>query len=91
MRRKHKVDGNQAEIIDALRRMGAIVWDTSSLGCGFPDFVVYHSKFSLLEVKRPGEKLTPDEVIFFGNLPHDAPAYVVHSPEEAIEKVRGNE
>ncbi len=36
----HKVDANQSDVVDALRRVGAIVEVTSSAGGGFPDLVV---------------------------------------------------
>ncbi len=41
MRRAHRVDECQAEIVDALRRMGAFVLDLSALGQeGVPDLFV---------------------------------------------------
>lgn len=36
----HKVDANQSDVVDALRRVGAIIEVTSSAGGGFPDLVV---------------------------------------------------
>jgi hypothetical protein len=65
--RARKVDANHAEIIDAFRRMGWSVADTSRLGNGFPDLVVAKAmRTVLVEVKdgrKPpsARKLTPDE------------------------------
>lgn len=39
-RRAAKVDANQAEVVEALRRMGATVEITSGAHDGFPDIVV---------------------------------------------------
>lgn len=68
MRRAAKVDENQAEIVEALRAVGASVTVTSQLGGGFPDLVVgYRNEANyLLELKdgrKPpsARKLTPDE------------------------------
>ncbi len=61
-----KVDGNQREIVEGLRALGYSVRHTHIVGKGFPDLVVGKFGFTLLvEVKRAGEKLTPDEKDFF--------------------------
>jgi hypothetical protein len=68
MRRAAAVDRNQAEIVRALRRVGASVEDTHAVGRGFVDLVVgFRGANYLLEVKdggkRPSERaLTPDEI-----------------------------
>jgi len=65
-----RVDGNQVEIVRALRQVGATVTVTSDLGKGFPDIVVgYRGLNHLLEIKdgrRPpsARKLTTDEMVF---------------------------
>lgn len=86
MRLAHKVDGNQAEIVEALRRAGCSVTVTSGIGKGFPDLVAGRAgQAYLLEVKRPGERLTPDEVEW-----HDTwhgHAAVVHNIDEALAAV----
>lgn len=61
-----KVDLNQKEIVRGLRALGYTVRHTHQAGKGFPDLAI--GKFSrtlLVEVKRPGEKLTADEIEFF--------------------------
>ncbi len=60
-----KVDANQAEIVSALRSVGATVTPTHAAGQGFPDLVVgFRGVNLLIEVKDgakpPSErKLTP--------------------------------
>jgi len=83
-----RVDLNHGEIRDGLRKAGYNVTDTHDLGHGFPDLcVIAGETIILLEVKRPGEKLTPDEVKFFAEAGY-APVYVVHSLEKAILRAR---
>lgn len=68
MRRAAKVDANQSQIIDALRRAGASVQPLHAVGQGCPDILVGHRGVNLLiEVKdgaKPpsARKLTPDQV-----------------------------
>lgn len=52
MRRAAAVDANQAEIVKALRGIGATVSLTHRLGEGFPDICVgYHGRNILMEIK----------------------------------------
>jgi hypothetical protein len=52
MRRAAKVDANQAEVVDALRRVGASVQPLHAVGAGVPDLLIgYRSMNYLLEVK----------------------------------------
>ena len=61
-----KTDLNQKEIVQGLRALGYSVRPTHTLGHGFPDLVVgKQGKNLLVEVKRAGEGLTPDEKDFF--------------------------
>lgn len=72
-RRAAKVDRNQPEIVEALRKCGASVAITSMVGAGFPDIVVgYQGKVFLLEIKdgdKPpsAQKLTPAQIEFRAN------------------------
>jgi hypothetical protein len=67
-----RVDDNQAEIVDALRRAGVLVRVMSDVGEGFPDLLIMHKKrrdIVMLEVKdgrKPpsARKLTPAEEKF---------------------------
>jgi hypothetical protein len=89
VRRAARVDGNQPEIVAALRKIGASVHDTSGVGKGFPDLVVgYRGRNWLMELKDSSQppsrrRLTDDQVDFVaGWRGHWA---VVESAEEAIE------
>lgn len=81
-----KPDGNQAAIVGALRRAGFAVRILSVVGDGFPDLIVaWAGGQILLEVKRPGETLRPNQEAFFRSWP--GPKAVVHSEIEALETV----
>lgn len=88
MRRAAKVDRNQSEVVAALRAAGWVVRPTHRLGQGFPDLCASRRRVNLLvEVKMPGEGLTPDEKIF-----HDewcGPLIVVYSGQDAVDKAHG--
>lgn len=61
-----KADGNQAEVVAALRAAGKSVHALHRVGQGFPDLLVADEELTALcEVKQPGERLTPDEREFF--------------------------
>lgn len=64
MRRAAKVDRNHSEIVQAFRRLGYLVADTSRLGKGFPDLLVQKGGVWLVEVKAPKGKLTKDQEAF---------------------------
>ena len=68
MRRAAKVDANQAEIVQALRQIGAVVQSLAAVGNGCPDLLVgYRNRLFLLELKdgnKPpsAQALTPHQV-----------------------------
>jgi hypothetical protein len=70
MRRAAKVDANQADIVAALRKIGASVQPLHSVGQGCPDLLVgWRGMNTVLEVKdgkKPpsARKLTTDQVIW---------------------------
>ena len=90
MRKYGKKDDNQAEIVEALKKHGCTVFDTSAVGNGFPDLAVgIHDKTILLEIKRPkakgqkeGEK-TPAQERFFAEWRGEA--HVVQTVDEALQ------
>jgi Holliday junction resolvase len=72
VRRRAASDGNQPEIVAALRGIGATVVACHAVGAGFPDLVVgYRGRNFLIEVKDPAQpkhrhELTPAQVEFHG-------------------------
>jgi Holliday junction resolvase len=68
MRRAAKTDRNQAEIVAALRKVGATVVSLAAVGSGVPDLLVGHKGGTyLLEIKdgtKPpsARELTPDQI-----------------------------
>lgn len=89
MRRAAKVDRNQAEIVAALRKVGATVTDTSKVGNGFPDLTVgFRGKTYLMEVKdgsKPpsARELTADQIEWHIEW-RGGPCAVVNSVDEAL-------
>jgi len=83
VRRARKVDGNQREIVRALRAAGRRVEVLSDVGRGVPDLLVaWAGRMLLVEVKEPGGKLTPDQERWIAEWP--APVVVVRSVAEAL-------
>lgn len=73
MRRAAKIDANQPEIVNALRRAGATVQSLAAVGAGCPDLLVgYANKTALIEVKdgskvNSAQKLRPMQSDWHGN------------------------
>ena len=92
MRRSAKIDANQNDIVNALRRAGATVQSLAANGQGVPDLLVgFKGQTFLFEIKdgaKPlsARKLTPDQVEW-----HKAwrggPLVVVESAEQALSVV----
>ena len=93
-----KVDTTHAPIGAALRKVGAIVYDTSRLGDDFADYVVLYGGVTvLIECKTPnrkggGRKALPREEaqLVAQMLWTDAGGkwIIATSPEDAVKKVR---
>lgn len=68
MRKIGRVDDNQKQIVDSLRRCGLSVHVLSGVGKGFPDIIVGNNKKNFLFEIKDGEKtksqkkLTADEL-----------------------------
>lgn len=83
-----KADRNQPEIVAALRKIGAKVVPTHTIGQGFPDLIVtFNGRTLLLEIKdgqKPpsARKLTPDQETFHAAWTGEL--HVVESIEQAI-------
>lgn len=86
MRRAAKVDSNQAEIVDALRRCSVAV---EIIGKPVDLLLCCRGETSLMEVKNPDGKdeLTKDQVEFIARWP--GKVHVVRSKEEALREVLG--
>ena len=84
-RRGHagKVDANQQSIVDALKAAGVIVRSLATVGDGMSDLLcaVPQATF-LIEVKMPGETLTPKQKDWHRECPWRN--HIAHSPEEAL-------
>jgi hypothetical protein len=96
VRRAARVDRNQAEIVEALRKGGCTVFPTHQVGKGFPDIFVWSKgQPYLLEIKdgsKPpsARKLTEDEESFhqlFHDMRQAGLLAVVASVDEALEAV----
>jgi len=67
--RARRVDANHSDIKDAAIKAGLRVYDTSSVGLGFPDLVVQFGDVTVLwEVKNPQQppskrRLTPEQQV----------------------------
>ena len=92
IRRASRVDGNQAQIVEELRKLGATVAVTSMVGAGFPDLVVgFGGRNFLFEVKDPEKSpskrgLTADQVEW--HLEWRGQVAVIHDLSEALEVMR---
>ena len=93
MRRYPRLDANQPEIVDALRKVGASVQSLASVGSGVPDLLVgYRGAWFVMEVKdgaKPPSKqaLTPDEKEWHESA--GAVVHVVNSVERALAVISG--
>lgn len=82
--RARKKDGNQDIIVDALTAAGRKVQVLSDVGHGVPDLLVsLRGRNFLLEVKMPGEPLTPAQVTWHQRW--RGQVAIVETPQQAIE------
>lgn len=91
MRRAARVDDNHAEILDAVRSLGAMVVDTSAVGSGFPDAIIgWRGRLIWIEIKdgakRPSaRKLTPSQCVFHAEWARiNCPVHVVETVSDAL-------
>lgn len=83
MRRAAKVDGNQTEIVNALRTLGCSVAVTSTVGKGFPDLVVgIAGRTLLVEVKMKKGTYTADQLAFVSSWKGNY--YTVRTREDCV-------
>ena len=95
MRRAARIDRNQTEIVEALRKLGASVQPLHNAGDGIPDLLVgFQGRNFLIEVKdgtkKPSaRKLTPCQVEWHNEWLGQAA--IVTSTEEAIALVEAKQ
>lgn len=84
MRRASKVDGNQEQIVRALRAVGCSVLSLAPLGRGAPDLLVGRNRSTwLLELKVGREKVNDAQAMFREGW-RGCPVVVARSVEEAL-------
>jgi Holliday junction resolvase len=89
MRYANRIDANQNKIVDALRKVGAVVRIISQ-GDGIPDLLVGYKGYTILMEVKDGDKvpsarkLTEAEQKFFNDW-QGGLLMIVNSPEEALE------
>lgn len=89
--RAAKVDANQKEIVEALRKIGCTVQILSSVGKGCPDILIgFRGSNYLAELKdgkksKSEQKLTPDQVKWHSLW--NGQVSVINSVEDAIKLV----
>jgi hypothetical protein len=89
--RRVKTDGNQEEIVAALRKTGAIVQSLHTVGRGVPDLLVaYRGVWYLLEVKDKEGSITKEQRAWYKKFGEQANIYIVHTPQEALEAIQCN-
>ena len=85
-RRGHagKVDANHGPIVDALRAAGVVVRSLAGIGDGMNDLlcIVPQATF-LIEVKMPGEQLTPAQKRWHVEAPWRN--HIAYSAQQAVE------
>jgi hypothetical protein len=92
VRRRSRVDDNQASIVQVFRQMGCSVQPIHTLGRGVPDLLVaVRGKTLLVEIKdgsKPpsARRLTPDEMEWHAKWRGDV--YIVESTEQAETLIR---
>jgi len=91
VRRIAKIDANQPEIVQALRKAGARVTTLHRVGGGVADLLVsFRRAWFLLEIKNGAKppskrKLTPDEARWIAE--QEAVVHVVESTEQALQAI----
>lgn len=89
--RAAKIDANQNEIVNALRKAGCSVQILSSVGKGCPDILVGFCGVNILmEIKdgnkpKSSQKLTPDQVDWHEKW--EGQVVVVNSIDEALSQI----
>lgn len=94
MRKAARTDGNQAAIVDALRKAGASVQSLAALGKGVPDLLIcYRNTLFLVELKNPKQKpskrkLTSDQISWHSTW--KGTIYVAETAEQVFAVIGAN-
>jgi len=94
MRRAARTDGNQKKIVEALRRVGAVVLPIHQLKNCFDILVAFRGRMFAMEIKDPAQppskrKLTEGEAEFKRKLETTGNKYhVVETIDQAIEIIK---
>jgi hypothetical protein len=81
-RRAKKRDANEPEIVQALRKAGAVVWYQDR---PFDLLVGFRGRLVAMEVKTPFGKMKPSQIDALAeSIAHGLPFYVVRSPQDAL-------
>ena len=81
-----RTDHNQAEIVKALRDVGATVQDLHLVGHGCPDILVgFRGRNYIMEIKMPKGTLNEAETRWIGDW--RGKTYVVRSVTEALQAI----
>ena len=84
-----RADENQAEIVSALRQLGATVVILSQVGGGCPDILVgYRGESYLMEIKGPRGRLSKKQVEFHKSW-RGGEISVIRSVGQAIKTIGG--
>lgn len=91
MRRASKKDNNHQEIASELESLGCWVSDTSGMGNGHPDMMVYNRTTNTtfyIEAKSKYGKRKPNQVLWADKCP--LPVYEIHSTAEVRDLIIHN-
>lgn len=84
--RAKRTDKNQKEIVKTLRDLGCSVFDTSSVGKGYPDINVgYKGQTYLVEIKSSNKATFTEQQIEFQKNWQGSPIIRINSSDEAID------
>lgn len=86
MRKRGKIDLNQTDIVNNLRKCGFSVLSLANLGNGAPDICVgaFGNNY-LFEIKQEKKKLTKDEHKFHESW--NGQVAIIYNTEDAIKKI----
>ena len=94
MRRNARVDENQPQIVENLRKEGCVVTHLHTLGRGVPDICVgYGGRNYLFEIKDPRKppsqrRLTPDEARWHSFWNEGGRVYIIETAKQAMDIIK---